>query len=160
MSWTSRPRAWTLAALALASAPAAARAQGWHERQLWAAALGSRPAVYGAGFGLAWRDVGRTRVGAALLAGATGEGRGAARLEATWHFQLDPARQHGFAVYGGGGLALAWVDGGTVTPWVQAVLGAETGPAARTGFFVEAGFGGGARLAAGVRWRKHNAPNR
>jgi hypothetical protein len=122
--------------------------------------LASRPAVYGAGLGLEWRDKGRTRLGAAFAAGASGDGRAAVRLEGAWHFLLDPWRGHGLGLYGGGGIAITAVDGSRVSPWVLALIGVETGPAARRGFFVEAGFGGGARLAAGVRWRTQNAPGR
>ena len=146
--------------LLLAALPVAARAQGWHEGQVWGVALSSRPAVFGAGLGLSWRDRGRTRIGVALAAGASDDGRAAGRLEAAWHFMLDPLRTHGVAVYGGGGIALTGVVHGPVRPFLQAVIGAETGPGARHGIFVEAGFGGGARLAAGMRWRKQNAPSR
>jgi hypothetical protein len=135
-------------------------AQGWHETQVWGVALASRPAVYALGLGAAWRDAGRTRIGIALAGGATEHGTAAARAEATWHFLLDPGRARGLAVYGGGGLALTAVQDSTVRPFVEAVLGVETGPASRAGFFLEAGFGGGARLAMGFRWRKQNAPGR
>lgn len=147
------------AALVLAAAKPAA-AQGWRETQVMGVALDSRPAVYALGLGTAWRDAGRTRIGVAVAGGATELGTAAARVEATWHFLLDPGRTRGFAVYGGGGLALTAVQDSTVKPFVEAVLGIETGPAARASFFVEAGFGGGARAAVGLRWRKQNAPGR
>jgi len=144
----------------LAAAPQAASAQGWSETQLWAVGLAARPAVVGAGLGLASRDAGRTRLGAAIAAGATEHGGAALRIEATWHFMLDPGRTRGLGVYGGGGVALTAVQDSTVRPFLQVVLGVETGPAARAGFFLEAGFGGGARVAMGVRFRrpKQNAP--
>lgn len=125
-----------------------------------AAALASEPAAAVAGLGLNWRDRGRTRIGIAALAGATEDGLAAGRAEFIWHFQLDPARRAGWAVYGGGGLAVSVVEQDHVRPWVQGVIGAETRPGAGGGFFVEAGFGGGFRLAAGWRWRKRNAPDR
>ena len=137
-----------------------ATAQGWRETQLWGVALASRPAVYALGLGTAWRDAGRTRIGIALAAGATEHGAAAARVEAIWHFLLDPGRTHGLGIYGGGGLALTAVQDSTVRPFVEALLGVETGPASRASFFIEAGFGGGARAAMGVRWRKQNAPGR
>jgi len=146
------------AALLLAAAPAVARAQGWHETQLWAVGLDSRPAVFAAGLGVAWRDAGRTRIGGALAGGTTDDGHAALRAEAAWHFLLDPGRGRGLALYGGGGIALTAVDGGSARAFVQAVVGVETGPGARAGWFLEAGFGGGARVATGIRWRKHNAP--
>ena len=43
-------------------------------------------------------------------------------------------------------------------PLVVLTLGLEARPAARDGWFVEAGVGGGARLAAGYRWRRFSSP--
>jgi hypothetical protein len=141
-------------ALSLAAlAPRCALAQGWRETQLWSVATMSRPAVMAAGFGLAWRDAGRTRIGVALAAGAADGGRAAGRGEIAWHFLLDPARRSGLSVYSGGGLAVTAVRAATVRPFIQAVIGVETSPAAAHGFFIEAGFGGAARVAAGWRWR-------
>ena len=159
MSWRSRPDAWVPAVLLLAAAPPAV-AQGWHETQLVGIALAARPAVYAGGLGLSWRDDGRTRIGLVLAGGATAAGTPALRAEATWHFLLDPGRGRGLAIYGGGGLALTAVRDSTVRPFLEAVLGIETAPAARASVFLEGGFGGGARLAAGLRWRKRNAPGR
>jgi hypothetical protein len=117
------------------------------------AALGSKPAFLGAGAGVSWRDAGRTRLGAAALAGLLDNGEAAGRLEFAWHFMLDPGRRSGSAVYGGGGLALASGPGGRVAARLQLTLGAEQAPAARSGWFFELGLGGGVRAAAGVRWR-------
>ena len=146
------------AVMLMAAAPATARAQGWHETQLWGVALASRPAVFAAGLGMSWRDAGRTRIAGAVAAGASDDGRAALRAEATWHFLLDPARVRGLGLYGGGGVALTAIQGATARAFVQAAVGVETGPGAHVGWFLEAGFGGGARIATGIRWRKHNAP--
>ena len=154
MTWFSRPRAWILPLLLGSPAwPARAAAQGWHETQVWGVALASRPAVFAGGLGYAVRDAGRTRIGAALAAGAGDDGRAAGRVELAWHFLLDPARRKGLSLYGGGGLAVSVIQHSQVRPWVLLVLGAETGPASTPGFFVEAGLGGGARVAAGLRFR-------
>jgi hypothetical protein len=155
MTWFSRPsRAWaTPLLLALALLPGRAAAQGWRETQLWGVALASQPALFAGGLGFAVRDAGRTRIGGALAAGTSEGGRATGRLEVAWHFLLDPARRQGLAIYGGGGAAISVIAHGRVRPWVLLVLGAETSPAAKHGFFVEAGLGGGARVAAGVRWR-------
>ena len=161
MSWCSRPRAWAPAALLLACTPGRAFAQlGWHETQLWGVAVDSRPAVAAGGLGFFWRDAGRTRIGGVAAFGSDENSNAAVRAEATWHFLLDPGRRSGFGLYGGGGLAVSVVRGDRVRPWVEAMLGAEAGPAAPAGMFVEAGFGGGARLAVGIRLRKQNAPGR
>lgn len=160
MTWRSRPRAWSAALallLALVLPPARATAQGWRETQVWGVALASDPAVFAGGLGYAVRDRGRTRIGAALAGGATDDGRAAGRLEVAWHFLLDPARRSGLAIYGGAGVAVSAVEQGRVRPWVLLVLGAETSPAARRGVFVEAGLGGGARMAAGLRFRSAKA---
>ncbi len=165
MSCASRPSAWSIAA-ALAAAPllpgaggtALAQAGGWRETQLLAAGVASRPAFGGAGLGLARRDAGRTRLGAAALVGALEGGEVAGRVELAWHFLLDPARRRGLGVYGGGGLAVATQPGGRLVARLQLALGAESSPALRRGWFVEAGVGGGARLAAGLRWRSRRGP--
>jgi hypothetical protein len=159
MSWSSRPRAWGLA-LVLAANPQVLAAQVRHEWQVMGVALASRPAVGVVGIGANWRDRGRTRIGLSVAGGKTDDDRGAARAELVWHFSLDPARRRGWGVYGGGGLAVGVIEQDHVRPWVQAVIGVESRPGGSGGFFVEGGFGGGGRLAAGWRWRKQNAPGR
>jgi hypothetical protein len=47
-----------------------------------------------------------------------------------------------------------------VAPYLLLVLGVENAPGGGGGSFLEVGVGGGARLAVGYRWRKHNAPGR
>jgi hypothetical protein len=146
-------------ALALGAA-SPATAQTWRETQLWAAVVDARPTVAVAGFGLARRDEGRTRIGAALAAGAAADGSWAGRAELTWHFLLDPGRREGGGLYGGAGAALSVRSHARVRPWIQLLLGFEASPAGPSGVFVEAGVGGGVRVAAGVRLRKRNAPGR
>jgi hypothetical protein len=162
MSWSSRRSAWALAALlALLPSGRAVAQVPRREIQVMVAGLASEPAVGLAGLGLNWREGrGRSRAGLALLGGAAEDGRAAARAELVWHFQLDPARQRGWGLYGGGGIAATVVEDDRVRPWIQAVVGAESRPGGRGGLFVETGFGGGFRLAAGWRWRKQNAPGR
>jgi hypothetical protein len=146
-----------LVAALLSGGPASAQTRtppGWHETQLWVAGVASKPAVLVGGLGLAWRDAGRTRLSFALGGGVTEDHRAAGRAEITWHFLLDPAQRRKLSVYGGGGLALSIMEGDRVRPWIQLALGAETAPAGRAGWFIEAGFGGGARVATGIRWRR------
>lgn len=161
MSCCSRPEAWIAAVLLLAARPGVAAAQGWRETQVYAVAAASRPAAGLVGLGLARRDAGRTRIGIALAAGIAEGSRAAGRGEIMWHFLLDPVKRSGLAIYGGAGLAVSLIEGGNARPYAQAVLGAETTPAGRTGWFFEAGFGGGVRGAFGMRIRSRRpAPGR
>ena len=157
MSWC-----WRRSALLLLPALAAAgpsRAQSVTETQLWGTAVASKPAFYGAGFGISWRDALRNRFAPAVAFGTFGDGRFGARADLAYQFLLDPAKQTGSAVYGGGGIS-AVVRRGRVTPYVLLVLGIEHAPGGRGGTFLELGVGGGARLAIGYRWRKQSAPGR
>jgi hypothetical protein len=58
------------------------------------------------------------------------------------------------APYAGGGVALA-ATSDEVFEYVLLVIGLETAPGARRGWFAEVGIGGGVRVAAGyrIRWR-------
>lgn len=159
MSWCSRPSAWLLAAT-LTAHGSPLIAQGWRESQLWAVAATSDPLVVAGGVGVAFRDARRTRIAFALATGAAETGEAAGRAEITWHFLLDPSRTGGVALYGGGGLALTARERDRLRPWLQLLVGLEWSPAGARGLFLEAGAGGGARLAAGVRMRKRNAPAR
>jgi len=157
MSWCSKRRAgFALAAALAAAAPCRAQVR---EVQVWGLAVASRPALYAAGVGLAWRDEQRSRIAPAVAFGPLGNGRLGARADLAIHFLLDPAKRAGTAIYGGGGLTAA-VAGGRVTPYALLVLGAENAPGGAGGSFVELGVGGGVRLAIGYRWRKSNAPGR
>jgi len=68
------------------------------------------------------------------------------------HFLLNPTRRTGAGVYGAGGVAV--VGGPVDQGYVVVTLGVESRPGAPSGWFVEAGVGGGARLAMGYRWRR------
>jgi hypothetical protein len=114
-------------------------------------ATAADPAVGVAGVYGAIRTSFRTRVSAALAAGVS-DGDPAWRGELLAHFLLNPTRLRGAGVYGAGGIAVA---GGPVDQgYVVLTLGVEGRPGARSGWFAEAGVGGGARLALGYRWRR------
>jgi hypothetical protein len=117
-------------------------------------ATASDPTLVVAGGYGAIRTSRRTRISAALGAGAS-DGRAAWRGELLAHFLLNPTRGWGVGVYGAGGLAA--VGGAVDQGYLVLTLGLEARPGGRSGWFVEAGVGGGARLAAGVRWR-HRPP--
>jgi len=137
------------AALGLGGAPVAA--QQVSEFGVMGIATASDPTLVVAGGYVAIRTSQRTRISAGLGAGAS-EGRAAWRGELLAHFLLNPTRQWGVGVYGAGGLAA--VSGPVDQGYLVLTLGLEARPGARSGWFVEAGVGGGARLSAGVRWRR------
>jgi len=131
------------------AAPAAAQ----RVTELGVEAIGTAadPAVAVAGVYGAVRTSYRTRVSAELGAGVS-DGDGAFRGEVLAHFLLNPTRRTGAGVYGAGGIALA--EGPVDQGYVVVTLGIEARPGSRAGWFVEAGVGGGARLAVGYRWRR------
>ena len=157
MSWCWKRSSLLLLAALTAAAPS--RAQSVRESQVWAVAVASRPAFFGAGFGLAWRDAQRDRLAPAVALGASGDGRLGARVDLSYQFLLDPVKRSGPAIYGGGGLTAA-VVGSRVAPYLLLVLGVESAPGGRGGSFLEVGVGGGVRVGLGYRWRKHDAPGR
>ncbi len=114
----------------------------------------ARESFLGAGPGLILRT--RMRVGMGLT-GALGAWGGnlAGRGEALLSFSLDPIRERGIAPYLGGGVAVIGDRAGTAE-YLVAVLGLSGNPGRTTGWFVEAGVGGGLRFAAGfaVRHRR------
>jgi hypothetical protein len=157
MSWCWRRSVLLLVPALACAAPAAA--QSVTEAQLWGTAVASKPAFYGAGIGLGWRDAERDRIAPAVAVGAFGDGGFGARADLSYQFLLDPVKQAGSAIYGGGGLTVA-VRRGRVVPYALLVVGVETAPGGSGGSFLEIGVGGGVRVALGYRWRKHNAPGR
>ncbi len=136
-------------AAALCVAPPAA-AQRVMEAGLQATATFSDPALAVAGATGAIRLSERGRL--VLMLGAGGsEGDFAWRGEAVGHFLLSPRRRHGVAAYGGGGVAA--VGGPVDRGYLLLTLGVEAAPGSGSGWFAEAGVGGGLRLAGGWRWR-------
>jgi hypothetical protein len=143
---------WAVALL-LTAPPLAA--QQVREVGLQATTTASDPALLIGGVYAALRTSLRTRVSVAAGAGSSG-GDAAWRGELLAHFLLNPDRQRGAALYGAGGLAV--VGGPVDEGYLVLTLGLEASPGGRTGWFVEGGVGGGARLAAGYRWRKRWGP--
>jgi hypothetical protein len=137
-----------VAALAAAAAPAGAQ----QVRELGIQAIGTLadPALGVGGAYAAWRPAKRARLSASLGIGGSG-GEVAWRGELLGHFMLAPTRRAGSAVYLAGGVAA--VSGRTDQGYLVLVAGIEGRPAAASGWFLEAGVGGGARLSAGYRWR-------
>jgi hypothetical protein len=136
------------AALGLGGTPAAA--QQITELGVMGIATASDPALVVASAYGAIRTSRRTRISAGLGLGAS-DGRAAGRGELLAHFLLNPTRRSGVGIYGAGGVAA--VGGPVDQGYLVLTLGLEARPGGRSGWFVEAGVGGGVRLAAGVRWR-------
>lgn len=147
---------WTSGTIlgALLLAPAAAGAQAVREFGVIGAATASDPALVAAGVYGALRTSLRTRGSIAGMLGAS-EGEAAWRAELLMHFLLSPTRERGVGAYGAGGIGV--VGGPADRSYVVLTIGIESRPAAPSGWFVEAGVGGGARAAAGYRWRRFPA---
>jgi hypothetical protein len=135
---------------ALAVPHGALGAQVKREVELGTVVTTAAPAAVTAGPGMAVRVGRRDRLVGWAGLGAAG-GALAARGEALYHFLLSPAAT-GAGFYLGGGVAADWA--GEWRGLLVGVLGVETAPGSRRGWFAEAGFGGGLRAAAGFRWRR------
>jgi hypothetical protein len=129
-------------------------AQQVRELGVEAIATASDPALVVAGGYAALRTTLRTRVSLAAAAGET-DGSAAGRGELLVHFLLNPTRLSGAGAYVAGGVA--GIVGPTDQGYVVVTLGLEGAPGRRSGWFLEAGVGGGARLAGGWRWRRFPA---
>ncbi len=142
-------RARLLAGLALLAAPLVAQGPRGVELGVTGVAAWADPAWTGGGLSLGIRPGGRVRVVLAALAGdaAGATGRG----ELTGQYLLWPGRLTGAGAYALGGVA--GQVGGRGAGYVVLGLGLEGRPGARTGWHLEAGIGGGARVAVGWRWR-------
>lgn len=138
----------------LVALPGVARAQ--REREWRVYALGTvapaPEAFVGGGAGFILRA--RTRLGLGLTAAlGARDGNLAGRGEGLMSFVLDPFRQRGLSPYVAGGVAVVGDRVGT-GEYLVATLGLAGNPGRRTGWFVEAGAGGGLRFAAGLAVRR------
>ncbi len=138
-----------LAVAALAAAPPLA-GQEVRELGLQATVTASDPVLGTAGLYAALRPSQRTRLSAAVGAGGS-DGEAAWRGELLLHFLLNPAARRRPGAYLAGGIAA--VGGPVERGYLVVTLGLEADPGSASGWFVEAGVGGGARLAGGYRWR-------
>ena len=129
--------------------PAAGAAQG---RELGLGVIGtvSNPALAVANGYAALRTSGRTRLSAAIGAGISDQEL-AWRGELLGHFLLGPEDRRKPNFYFAGGVAV--VDGAVRRGYLVLTLGLENRPGARSGWALEAGVGGGARISLGYRWR-------
>jgi hypothetical protein len=140
-------------ALAAAALLAAAPLEAQRVRELGIQAIGtaSDPALAVAGAYGALRLSRRFRISLGVGVGAS-SGETAGRGELLAHFLLAPRAARGPGGYTAAGVAA--VTGPVDEGYLVLTLGLESRPGAAAGWFVEAGIGGGARLAAGYRWRR------
>ena len=141
----------SLAAAVAIAAPSPVAAQRIAELGVQATALAANPGSMVGGIYAALRTSSRTRISIGAGVGAA-LGRAVVRGELLAHFLLNPTRRRGVAPYVAGGVALESepVEEG----YVVLTLGLESQPGAKSGWFVEAGVGGGARVAVGFRYRR------
>ncbi len=139
---------WLSVAALAASTPAGA--QQIRELGIQATGTLADPALAVGGVYAAWRPASRARLSASLGVGGSG-GEVAWRGELLGHFLLSPVRRRGVGVYLAGGIA--GVGGPADEGYMVLAFGIEDRPGGASGWFAEAGVGGGARLAAGYRWR-------
>jgi len=151
--WPSATRIRTTLLLlgAAGAAPLAGQQRRVRELGLQVTVLATDPAMLLGGVYGAIRTSGRTRLAVTGSAGTIG-GAAAWRGELLAHFLLNPRTVRKAEVYGGGGVAAAG-SAGAERGYVVILLGVESRPGAGSGWFVEAGLGGGFRGAAGWRWR-------
>ena len=130
----------------------ASRLAGQQGTELGAQALAttSDPAHAAAGLYAGVRTSTRTRL--SVLAAAGPSSREAAfRGEILGHFMLGPSQRQGAGFYFAGGVAV--VSGPVDRGYLVLTAGLEARPGAVSGWAVEAGVGGGVRVALGYRWR-------
>ena len=108
---------------------------------------------YGGAVGLARRPGGQTRL-MATIAGGDLAGRAGLRVEGSAQFLVTPWARGGVGPYAGLGVAWQGAEGMRGAAFLMVLAGVESAPGRRFGWYAEAGVGGGARFAAGVRWRR------
>lgn len=129
-----------------------AQGVGWG---LGGLAVGSDDPYAGVRGELVLLPVSRIRLEAAVagVAGLERDGGSGARGELLAQFHLSPFALQGWGVYGSGGIAYVARDRRPGRAYLVLGLGLERAPGRRRSIFIESGFGGGYRLAVGVRWR-------
>jgi hypothetical protein len=118
-----------------------------------AVAAFARHEFWGAVLAVGLRSARRERL---VIGGALGTAAGAraGRAEVAVQLLLNPSARTGVTVYGGIGATYAVRRGARGAGYLLLVVGVERGAASSPGWYLEAGLGGGVRLAAGVRIRR------
>jgi hypothetical protein len=139
------------AAIVVLSLPSVGVAQDPRGYEVGLAGLATLSGTSFAGGGLtaAIRSGGRTRVVFSAFPGSHGD-EFAGRAELSVQYLLTPGRMQGWSFYGSGGIA--GVTGPRSNGFVMLGLGVESAPGNRSGWILEGGVGGGARISIG--WRR------
>jgi hypothetical protein len=146
MTWRSFS---ALAGVAVLVCPGALWGQKGFEGGLHGLATFADYTFAGGGAHFSHRPGGRTRFTLGVTAGAA-EGEFALRGESTAQFLLNPAGG-GTGFYAGGGVAA--ITGAIDEAYLLLIVGLELHPGGTSGWVLEGGIGGGARILLGYRWR-------
>jgi hypothetical protein len=148
-------RSAPLAALLAATALAPAGAQQLTATEVSAGALVAVSAhdFWGATVGLGRRVDSQTRVAGLAAVGMLGIHAGV-RLETVAQLIINPSGRGGAGLYAGAGVLWQSARGMRGSGYVTALVGLESAPGARRGWYAEVGLGGGVRMALGRRWRR------
>jgi hypothetical protein len=117
-----------------------------------ALATWARRDFYGAGIEVALRPSTDGRV-AMSAAGGSIDGHAGMRVEATAQFLVLPSAKTGVSPFAGVGMAYVGSRTYRGAAVLVVLLGCESAPGRRRGWFGEIGLGDGVRLRVGWRWR-------
>lgn len=123
-----------------------------NEADVGIAAAWARRDFYGVSVGIARRPSSQGRA-ALSAAGGSVNGDAGLRLELSGQFLVLPDARRGLSPYIGLGLGYVAARHVRGTGVLVALVGLEAPEGRRAGWFAELGFGGGARMRAGYRWR-------
>jgi hypothetical protein len=148
-------RSAPLAALLAAAALGPAGAQQLTATEISAGAIAALSArdFWGAAAGLGRRVDNQARVAGVAAVGLLGNHAGV-RLETSAQLIINPSGRGGAGLYAGAGVLWQGARGVRGSGYVTALVGLESAPGARRGWYAEVGLGGGVRLALGRRWRR------
>jgi len=139
-----------LISLVVVVSPPVVAQPAWEWQALAVATVADADFV-GGGLGVGYRTAGRMRLGILASVGDR-EGQEALRPEAIVSFHLNPYKRRGVSLYAAGGVAFL-INQGPDAQYLVALLGLEWQPGSNWGWCLEAGLGGGVRVAGGVQLR-------